>query len=131
MINFTIGQITDLGTVSFTEEEIIAFAKAFDPLEFHTDKTVAEKSHFKGLIASGPHLFNYIHRTRWIPLFGKTVICGLEVAHWKFLKPVYAGMEIKCSAKIMDSKPNPERSEERRVGKECTSWCRSRWSPYH
>ena len=25
----------------------------------------------------------------------------------------------------------PIRSEERRVGKECTSWCRSRWSPYH
>ena len=25
----------------------------------------------------------------------------------------------------------PVRSEERRVGKECTSWCRSRWSPYH
>ena len=24
-----------------------------------------------------------------------------------------------------------DRSEERRVGKECTSWCRSRWSPYH
>ena len=24
-----------------------------------------------------------------------------------------------------------ERSEERRVRKECTSWCRSRWSPYH
>ena len=23
------------------------------------------------------------------------------------------------------------RSEERRVGKECTSWCRSRWSAYH
>ena len=32
-------------------------------------------------------------------------------------------------------KPNERavltRSEERRVGKECTSWCRSRWSPYH
>src|SRR3546814_1324737 len=25
----------------------------------------------------------------------------------------------------------PERSEERRVGKECVSTCRSRWSPYH
>ena len=24
-----------------------------------------------------------------------------------------------------------ERSEERRVGKECLCWCRSRWSPYH
>ena len=25
----------------------------------------------------------------------------------------------------------PKRSEERRVGKECASMCRSRWSPYH
>src|SRR3546814_16563664 len=31
------------------------------------------------------------------------------------------------------SKPPPplRRSEERRVGKECVSTCRSRWSPYH
>src|SRR3546814_16847874 len=27
--------------------------------------------------------------------------------------------------------PEPMRSEERRVGKECVSTCRSRWSPYH
>src|SRR6056297_3692684 len=27
--------------------------------------------------------------------------------------------------------PGAERSEERRVGKECVSTCRSRWSPYH
>ena len=28
-------------------------------------------------------------------------------------------------------KYDPSRSEERRVGKECTATCRSRWSPYH
>ena len=27
--------------------------------------------------------------------------------------------------------PSPVKSEERRVGKECLSVCRSRWSPYH
>src|SRR3546814_1165690 len=27
--------------------------------------------------------------------------------------------------------PMNKRSEERRVGKECVSTCRSRWSPYH
>ena len=39
---------------------------------------------------------------------------------------------------LLESKPNPrttleqiDRSEERRVGKECTVVCRSRWSPYH
>ena len=31
-------------------------------------------------------------------------------------------------AKMLDA---PGRSEERRVGKECTEQCRSRWSPYH
>src|SRR3546814_20695660 len=31
---------------------------------------------------------------------------------------------------VTDTAPR-ERSEERRVGKECVSTCRSRWSPYH
>src|SRR3546814_2349824 len=30
-----------------------------------------------------------------------------------------------------DFSPARDRSEERRVGKECVSTCRSRWSPYH
>ena len=30
-----------------------------------------------------------------------------------------------------DEVPWAERSEERRVGKECYALCRSRWSPYH
>src|SRR3546814_4162681 len=32
---------------------------------------------------------------------------------------------------IVRSPDAPIRSEERRVGKECVSTCRSRWSPYH
>ena len=39
------------------------------------------------------------------------------------LRVVYLPMEEEMPARA--------RSEERRVGKECTSWCRSRWSPYH
>ena len=34
--------------------------------------------------------------------------------------------------RVTDPKPRTiSRSEERRVGKECTIQCRSRWSPYH
>src|SRR3546814_2716615 len=32
---------------------------------------------------------------------------------------------------LLDLKDLRSRSEERRVGKECVSTCRSRWSPYH
>src|SRR3546814_6417522 len=40
----------------------------------------------------------------------------------------------ECEARLADfcAKVDiPPRSEERRVGKECVSTCRSRWSPYH
>src|SRR3546814_13188556 len=35
------------------------------------------------------------------------------------------------AAKATSSGSSAYRSEERRVGKECVSTCRSRWSPYH
>src|SRR3546814_9964818 len=41
------------------------------------------------------------------------------VAHSQAKKPFFSVAE------------RVERSEERRVGKECVSTCRSRWSPYH
>ena len=40
-------------------------------------------------------------------------------------------LALKFALKQKESFNDFERSEERRVGKECTSWCRSRWSPYH
>src|SRR3546814_16945271 len=44
-------------------------------------------------------------------------------------------LAIDQSGKTLSSKLAPDdlkaRSEERRVGKECVSTCRSRWSPYH
>ena len=44
----------------------------------------------------------------------------------------YSGYHI-ANPILMDKLPweLKDRSEERRVGKECASMCRSRWSPYH
>src|SRR3546814_3139313 len=39
--------------------------------------------------------------------------------------------ELAFSVDIVDIPAPQARSEERRVGKECVSTCRSRWSPYH
>src|SRR3546814_9668284 len=39
---------------------------------------------------------------------------------------------VRCTFSISpSSEAGTTRSEERRVGKECVSTCRSRWSPYH
>src|SRR3546814_4522903 len=37
----------------------------------------------------------------------------------------------RSQAALLPRNQKPSRSEERRVGKECVSTCRSRWSPYH
>ena len=41
------------------------------------------------------------------------------------------GEKIIARAAKVDQVKAGERSEERRVGKECLRLCRSRWSPYH
>ena len=70
------------------------------------------------------------------------------VTKWSKLGTVWEGVTIDdlLSAAglefVLDVQPGPgwresfqdlggERSEERRVGKECSLLCRSRWSPYH
>src|SRR5690606_37729042 len=90
----------NLGTVILSEDDIIDFARNYDPLPFHTARKIAQKSIFKGLIASGPHIFNVFYRLKWIPLFGDSVIAGLEVNNWKFIKPIYAGEPIQCHINI-------------------------------
>src|SRR3546814_9177504 len=70
------------------------------------------------------------------------VLCHVP---WWFRQQVHLATDNACSAlhANSDGKPDPSRqptlfaaaavrrSEERRVGKECASTCRSRWSQYH
>ena len=44
---------------------------------------------------------------------------------------LFDAMTVALFATTSGDRNVEERSEERRVGKECVSTCRSRWSPYH
>src|SRR3546814_11613669 len=57
--------------------------------------------------------------------------CYVEATaeHYRDIMPV---LFVRCPGKAtMKALFKKIRSEERRVGKECVSKCRSRWSPYH
>src|SRR3546814_2706398 len=49
-----------------------------------------------------------------------------ELDVWRILRDRDEGRPVVRIRELSD-----DRSEERRVGKECVSTCRSRWSPYH
>src|SRR3546814_5640894 len=63
---------------------------------------------------------------------GSIKIIGMPELHGRVEKDSRRSAEI---GEILGSRGDAEtrrgRSEERRVGKECVSTCRSRWSPYH
>src|SRR2546421_9929951 len=51
--DFSEGETLDLGTVTISEAEIIAFGRQYDPQPFHVDPEAARASPFGGVIASG------------------------------------------------------------------------------
>jgi acyl dehydratase len=53
--DFEPGAVFDLGKRTLSKEEIVAFAREFDPQPFHVDEEAANESTFGGLIASGWH----------------------------------------------------------------------------
>src|SRR3546814_14323603 len=59
---------------------------------------------------------------------------GFDIAAIKTLLALQEMPDASCQEVTQiaaDQLEAVERSEERRVGKECVSTCRSRWSPYH
>src|SRR3546814_13726866 len=52
-------------------------------------------------------------------------------SHVRFLALSLAGLTGICLSVSARAMPPAPRSEERRVGKECVSTCRSRWAPFH
>ncbi|HEV2559946.1 MAG TPA: MaoC family dehydratase [Microvirga sp.] len=106
-----VGEASTLGTHTFTAEDIVRFARQFDPQPFHLDEEAARRSLFGGLCASGWHtaavwmrlMIGYRERAREEarrrgerpPELGPSP--GFKNLKWS--KPVYAGDTITyCSA---------------------------------
>lgn len=53
--NVTVGSVNEFGSYEVTKEEIVEFARRYDPQPFHVDEEAAAESMYDGLIASGWH----------------------------------------------------------------------------
>ncbi len=102
-------QIIDFGSITLNDEMIIEFAQHYDPMPFHIDIDVANKSHFKGLIASGPHLFHIFYNREWVPRFKHTVFAGKGITNWWLQKPVYTNTTSYCKCHVKKIDPKPDR----------------------
>jgi acyl dehydratase len=108
-----VGDRFESDTFEVTEENIIQFAREFDPQAFHLDAKAAEQSVFKGLSASGWHTAAMTMRlfvTGGLRLAGGSVGMGVDELRWP--RPVRPGDTLRLETEIVDvraSRSKPER----------------------
>jgi len=108
--DFKIGERSEMGRHTFGRDEIVAFAKQFDPQPFHVDPEAARGSAFGGLIASGWHTCAVGMRLMVDQYIGRTVSLGspgIEDIRW--LKPVRAGDTLTYSRTVTESRASASR----------------------
>jgi len=111
--DFEPGQDIDLGTRTVTEDEIVAFAREFDPQPFHLDRGAAEASIFGGVIASGWHTCSMMMRMVVDGLMNRSASMGspgLDGVRW--LAPVRAGDTLNVhyrTTRVKASTSKPDR----------------------
>ena len=90
--DFRIGERAELGSHTFSEEEIVAFGREYDPQPFHTDADKAKHSGFGGLIASGWQTCAVGMRLMVEGYISQTVSLGSPgIDNIRWLKPVRPG----------------------------------------
>jgi acyl dehydratase len=94
-------------------EEIIEFAKKWDPQPWHIDEEIARASHFGALTACSAHIFSIfcITSQRWQSGVVQQAIAGLGFDDMRMHKPVYAADTLRCvstvhAARASTSKPD-------------------------
>lgn len=93
--------------------EIVAFAREWDPQDYHVDETAARGSPFGGLIASGWQTACVAMRQMCDGyLVDSTCIGSPGIDELKFLKPVRPGDSLRLRARVLEarvSRSKPDR----------------------
>jgi acyl dehydratase len=89
-----------------TEKQIIEFAREFDPQIFHVDPAGAERTMFKGLIASGWHTAAITMRLFVHTLNFAEGAIGLGVDELRWPNPVRPGDILRVETEIVDLRPS-------------------------
>jgi acyl dehydratase len=111
--DFHPGEVIELGSRTVSAEEIIAFARQFDPQYFHTDPERARESPFGGLIASGWHsaaMFMRLMVDSFVSRMAESMGSpGVDGIRW--LKPVRPGDTLKGRVTVVDIIPSKSRAD--------------------
>jgi acyl dehydratase len=106
------GDVHTFGSIVVDADEIISFAKRYDPQVFHTDPEAAKRTAFGGLIASGWLTAGLMMRLYYeyflthVASFGSPGISDL-----RWLKPVRPGDELSVRVTVLEARPSKSKPD--------------------
>ena len=96
---------------TITEEDILEFARRYDPQPFHVDSVAAKASPFGGLIASGIQTLaiaiRLMMQSGTFSLDDQMGSPGIEELRW--LQPVRPGDSLRVVGTVMEARPSKSR----------------------
>ena len=108
-----VGGETFFGSCEVTREEVLEFARKYDPQPFHLSDEAAAKTYFGRLSASGWHtcamtmgvIARHVVREEQAGLGSP----GIDELRW--LKPVYAGDTLRVTGELLEKTPSRSRPD--------------------
>jgi acyl dehydratase len=111
--DYKAGAVYEYGYASVSEEEIVAFARRFDPQPIHVDPHFAATGPFSGLIASGWHtagIFMRLFADHYLSRVASLGSPGIDEMRWA--TPLRPGDSLRLRTTILDtrrSRSKPDR----------------------
>ena len=110
--DFYVGLIRTSGEYTVSKDEIVEFARQWDPVPFHVDMDAARESIFGGLVASSTHVFAIRSRLiHMLPVKTK-LLAGFEFENLKLVAPVRPNDRLSLTIEtvyVRKSRTKPDR----------------------
>lgn len=103
--DFEPGRSIDVGSRTISEQEIMDFARQFDPQPFHVDRQAAAQSIYGGIIASGWHTCSLMMRMMFDGFLRDSSSLGSPgVDEIRWVKPVRAGDTLSVTTTTLEAR---------------------------
>ena len=108
-----VGAETHFGTYDVTREEVIEFARKYDPQPFHLSDEAAAKTHFGRIAASGWHTcaMTMAVLARFSVDNEQAGLGSPGIDELRWLKPVYPGDTLHVRGKMIEKTPSRSKPE--------------------
>ena len=111
--DLSVGDETEFGHYDVTREEVIEFARKYDPQPFHLSDEAAARTHFGRIAASGWHTcaMTMAVIARFVVKDEQAGLGSPGVDELRWLKPVYPGDRITVRGSIIEKIPSRSKPE--------------------